>query len=482
MAEKFRMTVLSGSLNPKLYTMKKRENLVVVVLCFLTATRLLGASGVQSPNIIFIYADDMGWTGTSVEMMKGHAETKSDFYLTPHLKTLAAKGMVFSQAYSPGPMCTPSRAAVLTGRTPAELHITSPGGGGRADTSRKVLTPRSSTQLPRDGATIGTALKKAGYATALLGKWHIGRTGHAGEYGFDLNDGPTQNDSKGTAEDPKSIFSLTKRGIEFMEKSVEAKQPFYLQLSHYAVHGPSQSRDKSMKKFQEVSPGKVHRDAVYAGMTWDLDRSLSEIFDAVKKLDISDKTYLVFMSDNGARGNRRMASNVPLNGGKGTLFEGGIRIPFMVSGPEIEVGHCAVPVSGIDLFATFAAWTGVEVQLEESEDLTPLLKGRATDFKRRKDLFFHYPHYGQGVQVPQSALVIGDWKLLRDWEAGSDRLFDLKKDIGESVDLSAKHPEVFESMVKKLDARLKETNAQIPSKNESYDPESQPMRRQRKRR
>ena len=423
------------------------------------------------PNIIFIYADDMGWTGSSVEMIQGDEATKSDFYQTPNLEKLAKRGMVFSQAYSPGPMCTPSRAGVLTGLTPAELRITTPG-GGRTDSSKKVLTPRASTQLPRDLATTGSTLQAAGYATALLGKWHIGHRDDAGAHGFDLHDGPTQNDSNGTDEDPKAIVSLTRRGIEFMEKNANAGKPFFLQLSHYAVHSPIQSRPSSIDKFNAASSGRIHRDSNYAGMTWDLDTSLAQITEAVQRLGIAENTYIVFMSDNGAQGNRRKPNNTPLFAGKGTLYEGGIRVPLVIVGPGVETGYCGQPVSGTDLFATFAAWIGVEVESQESEDLTPLFTGRQSEFRRRKALFFHYPHYGKGAQTPQTALVAGDWKLLRDWETGTDQLFDLKNDIGESNDVSAKNAERFESMVESLEARLKETDAQLPTKNLNYDSNS----------
>lgn len=436
-------------------------------------------SPAKSPNIIFIYADDMGWTGTSVEMIKGDPTSKSDYYKTPNLEKLAANGIVFSQAYSPGPMCTPSRAAVLTGKTPAELHITTPGKGG-TDGSRKMLTPRPTTHLSEKLPTIGTMLKAEGYATALLGKWHIGRSDHAGMYGFDLHDGHTQNDSKGTAEDPKEILSLTSRGIEFIKKSVKAGKPFYLQISHYAVHSPTQSKPESIKKFKSATAGKIHKAADYAAMTWDLDTSLAQVIETVKKLNITDNTYIVFMSDNGARGNRRTPNNTPLFAGKGTLYEGGIRIPFIISGPGVKTGYCTNSVSGTDLFSTFSAWAGSEVKSNESEDLTPLLTGNKEKFKRRKNLLFHYPHYGHGPQTPQTALIACNWKLLKDWDEGTYKLYNLKNDLSESKDLSSTELKKFHSMVKAMEMRLKETGAQLLKENADYDPATAPKRRRRK--
>jgi len=434
----------------------------------------------EKPNIIFIYADDMGWTGTSVEMIQGDPSTKSDFYQTPNLERLAARGMVFSQAYAPASLCTPSRAAVLTGKTPAELHITTPG-GGRSAGAEKMQTPKPETSLLKNIPTIGTLLKAEGYATALPGKWHIGRNEHAGMYGFDLHDGATANDCKGTDADPKEIFSLTERGIRFMEEHVKNGKPFYLQLSHYAVHFPIQSRPESIRSFETRSPGKIHAAANYAGMTWDLDASLGQIFQAVEKLNISENTYIVFMSDNGAQGNRRRPNNTPLFAGKGTLYEGGIRVPLMVCGPGIKSGYCAEPVSGTDLYATFAKWAGASADSAESKDLTPLLTGNDDAFKRTKDLLFHYPHYGQGMfQKPQTALIAGHWKLLKDWESDTVQLFNLSEDLGEQNDRSKSNPEKLNEMVSLMDQRLKETDAQLPAENPDYDPDTEPQQRKRR--
>ena len=431
----------------------------------------------DKPNIVFIYADDMGWTGTSVEMIAGKAESRSDFIQTPNLESLASRGMVFSQAYAPGPLCTPSRAAVLTGMTPAELHITTPG-AGKTDGARKLLTPETSTSLPDDIPTIGTTLKDEGYATALLGKWHIGRHDHAGQYGFDEHDGPTGNESTGSTSDPKEIFSLTERGIRFMEENVEAGQPFYLQLSHYAVHEPAESRPVSVDKFDDMPPGGAHNDPEYAGMTWDLDASLKLLSNALVSLNIEDETYIVFMSDNGAAGNRRRPNNTPLFAGKGTLYEGGIRVPLIIFGPGVKAGYVSTAVSGTDLLATFAAWAGAETKSSNSEDLSPLLEGDPDRFERESPLLFHYPHYGRGqFQKPQTALISGQWKLLKDWETGSYALYNLKADLGEENDLSSREPDVFNTMLAALNRRLQDVDAQLVSDNPDYVPSAEPQRR-----
>lgn len=481
----FRQMKPQRALPKEVNEMNKKQFFKTLGLTTLATSGLVNAvagnTPAKTPNIVFIYADDMGWTGMSLEMIKGNPSTKSDFYKTPNLEKMAAKGMVFSQAYSPGPMCTPSRAALLTGKTPAELHITTPG-RGKVDGSRKVLTPKPTTRLSEKYPSIGTMLKAEGYATALLGKWHIGRNDHAGLYGFDLHDGHTENDSKGTGEDPKEIFSLTQRGIAFMEKNVKAGKPFYLQISHYAVHSPVQSQPDSINKFKSVSAGRIHKQADYAGMTWDLDASLAHIVQALERLNITDHTYLVFMSDNGAGGNRRKPNNAPLFAGKGTLYEGGIRVPLIITGPGVKTGYCTSSVSGTDLFSTFAAWAGSAVTSNESEDLTPLLTKNSEQFQRRHALLFHYPHYGHGPQKPQTALIKNNWKLLRDWDAGTTKLYFLKDDLGESKDLAAAEPQIFKTMVKAMETRLKETGAQLPTKNPDYDPSTTPQRRRKKKR
>ncbi len=253
----------------------------------------------DKPNIVFIFADDMGWTGTSVEMIPGDAGTKSDYYETPHLEKLAAMGMRFSAACAPSAFCTPSRAAVLTGKTPAELHITSPGSGLGNDSDR-LKPPTQLRRFPESETSIAEALGPAGYTSAYFGKWHLGR-GNPGQHGFQFHDGSTSNDTPAneTPGNPKDIFGLNERAMAFMEKQVQAGRPFYAQLFHYAVHAPIATRPESRNKFREKSPGERHRNAPFAGMTWDLDQSIGTLMEKIEDLGIADRTFIIFMSDNG---------------------------------------------------------------------------------------------------------------------------------------------------------------------------------------
>jgi arylsulfatase A-like enzyme len=423
----------------------------------------------------------MGWTGTSLEMIKGNAATRSDFYQTPYLEELASHGMRFSQAYSPAALCTPSRAAVLTGKTPAELKITTPG-SGNAGNSRKMLTPTSSMQLPKELPTIGTLLKAEGYATALLGKWHIGHRDHAGMYGFDFHDGATGNESNGTASDPKEIYSLTARGIEFMKQQVQADKPFYLQLSHYAVHSPIETLDASKERFKELPAGKYHSDTGYAGMTWDLDRSIGSLMNAIQTLGIADSTYMIFMSDNGAPGSPRRPNNAPLSSGKGTLYEGGIRVPFIIAGPGILPGTISnEAVTGCDLLPTICEWAGIDARNTDGSSLMPLLSGKAVEMPRSAPLLFHFPHYGASPnQKPSTAIIEDHYKLLKDWETGSCKLFNLAEDRNEERNLAESEPVRLKEMVTRMEGRLAAVDAQLPQPNPDYDPNADSGTRRRR--
>ena len=432
----------------------------------------------DKPNIVFILADDMGWTGSSVEMIQGDPSTQSDFYQTPNLEKLAAQGIRFSQAYAPASLCTPSRAAILTGKTPAEIHITTPG-GGRGTGTEKLTPPQQRNDIPAEETTLPEALKSVGYATAHLGKWHIGR-GNPGSHGFDVHDGATGNNANGSETDPKEVFSLTQRGIEFMKEQVQAGRPFYLQLSHYAVHTPIQSLEESKNKFEKLPAGTRHSLTDYAGMTWDLDTSIGTLRKAIEELGIAYNTYIVFMSDNGAAAGRKTPQNTPLNKGKGTLYEGGIRVPLLIAGPRIETnGASSEAVTGCDLFPTFCEWAGVPlVGKIEGVSLVPLLTDDPSTFQRSEKAFlFHYPHYGQGpAQKPQTAIIAGNYKLIRDLETGTLQLFDPEKDISEKNDLSKQNPELTEKLEQLMDQRLKEVDAQLPTENPDYDPDAKQER------
>ncbi len=426
----------------------------------------------KRPNIVLILADDLGWTGLSVAMDDRIDGAASDYYQTPNIAALAKDGMKFSRAYSPGALCTPSRASILTGQTPARLHITTPGGGrgGRnSDGARKLIAPRSQRSLNSEDVTIAEALADRGYATAHFGKWHLGRSGPE-DHGFDFSDGATGNDPPNADdENPKDIHGITKRSIAFMTEQVRDGKPFYLQLSHYAVHGPNQASKESIRRFEKLPAGRFHKDPVYAGMTFDLDQSVGTLLAAIDELGLAENTYVIFYSDNGAAGGRRRPNNTPLANGKGGFSEGGIRVPMIVRGPGISANSsCKETVIGYDLYATFCEWAGAKNKTGvDGMSLAPLLHGKSRGAKHSKrPLLFHFPHYGQSPrQVPQSALILGDDKLIRNEESGVTTLFDLSRDWGEKQNLAAKNVKKLKEMESLLDELLEECDAQTVKPN-----------------
>lgn len=454
----------------------------VAAAALLCTTSARADPEVQSaPSVVFVLIDDLGWTGLSVTMDEKVPQARSDLHETPRIAELADEGMRFSHAYAPSAMCTPSRASLLTGRSPAALHMTTPG-PARRRTDRKVIPPLHVTDLPEGETTLAEALKSKGYATAHLGKWHLAGGG-PGRHGFDVHDGATGNGGPGenADPDPKDMFGVTRRSIAFMVEQVAAGRPFYLQLSHYALHAPTRALTETEEAFQKVPLGQRHRDRALAAMLKDLDTSIGMLLKSIDALGIRDNTYVILMSDNGGGGRRSLTANAPLSGMKAMLLEGGIRVPLIVRGPNVEAGSsCARNVTGWDLFPTVCALAGVDSlpSAVEGVSLVPLLRGTTERFERPPDeLMFHFPHYGRGPsQVPQSAILAGDLKLIRWWESGETKLFDLAKDIGESIDLSDARPEDAQALEARLDAWLEAVGAQVPVANPDYDPSAEPRR------
>lgn len=427
-------------------------------------------STAEKPNIIFILADDQGWNGTSVQMHPDIPNSKSDFYRTPNIEKLASRGMRFSHAYSPGPKCSPTRASLQTGKSPAQLRMTDTGRGRPATASQRLVLPPHSSTLSTEEITIGETLKNAGYSTAWFGKWHLGGDG-PGAHGYDESDGPTGNADGNTndPQNPKDIFGISERGMAFMEKNVKVGKPFYLQLWHYAVHGPVQSRHETEQAYAARPAGQTHQSTSFAGMTEDLDTGVGMILDKVEELSISDNTYIIYMSDHGAG---RLSSNAPLNRGKGTLWEGGMRVPLIVSGPSVKSGvFCNVPTVGWDLFPTFCELAGVDKPLPkglEGVSLKPLFEtGRGNVDRAGKQIAFHFPHYGK--ESPQSTITIEGFKLIKFYDTNELHLFDLQNDIGEQNDLAKKNPDKTTTLHQRLNNYLTSVNAGMPSSNPDFD-------------
>lgn len=443
---------------------------------WLTSWVLADAGGIQ-PNIIFILADDQGWNGTSVQMHPARADSKSDYHATPNLEKLAKAGMRFSQAYAPGPMCTPTRASLQTGKSPAQLHMTNVGrdqSSAGAPRSQKLIPPSFSTTLSLEETTIGEMLGQAGYATAWFGKWHLGDAGPEA-HGYDESDGPTGN-TDGNLDDPenpKDIYGITQRGLQFMQRNAAKGKPFYLQLWHYAVHGPVQATQESTKAYEAKQVGKTHQNPAFAAMSENLDDSIGMVLAKVKQLGIQDRTYVVYMSDHGAGSN--LASNAPLHGGKGSLWEGGLRVPLIIRGPGVKQNtFCSVPVAGWDLFPTFCELVGTTNNMPtglEGRSLVPLFReGTQPAGAVDRQLVFHFPHYNRGG--PQSSIYVDRYKLLKSYETGELKLFDLRSDLGENQNLADQQPARVAAMHETLEIYLNRVGAGIPKPNPDFDPAS----------
>lgn len=454
-----------------------------------------GLAARGKPNIVFILSDDQGWNGLSVEMHPDIPGSKSDYYRTPNIERLAREGLRFSDAYCPAPMCSPTRASLLTGMTPAQSRMTNVGGGARAAARSPRPTPSyqklkegpNSSVLPMETTTIGEVLSKAGYATAYFGKWHLGTDGPE-QHGFDVSDGPTGN-TDGAAEDPnpKDIFGMTRRGSAFMQKNVKEGKPFYLQLWHYAVHGPLQSLKTTERDAAARPKGEVHSDATFAAMTEDLDTGVGMTLKKIDELGIADNTYVIYMSDNGP--GPRYSPATPLTAGKGTLWEGGIRVPLIVRGPGVKAGgFCHERVAGWDMFPTFCDLAGVESPLPDhlagGSIVSLLASGNGKVERMRQELVFHYPHYGQrgGRKVPQSAIYLGDYKLMKFYETNELKLFNIRQDVAEQNDLAKAMPEKVEMMHRRMEKYLKDVDAGMPEPNPDYDPEAALVGRRGRRR
>jgi len=429
----------------------------------------------KPPNFVLVYMDDLGWAETSVEMIKGRADTRSDFNQTPNLERLANQGMVLSACYSPSALCAPSRNSLLHGMTPSRLRYT-------------VLSAVEARKQYLGQITIPQALKNANpeYQTAHFGKWH-NESIKPSEAGYDVTDGPNGNgpgdfDDDGKThlpdDDPKRIFSLTDKSITFMREQVATEKPFYLQLSHYANHIWHDSLKETREKYKKLPKGKKHekKDGIpdeeipiamynhgwvinYAAMLDDVDRAFGNLLDVIDELGITEETYVIFTSDNGGG----FRGNAPLKAGKGSLYEGGIRMPSFVRGPGVKPGsYCKVPIVQWDFLQTFYDLAGGIVPLPEDLDGGSLRnvfeKGNRGRVKRNtKELVFHFPwHTG----LAESVIRSGKYKLRKDLDSLEMELFDLSKDIGEKNDLAAEMPELLRKLDRKRSAYLDSVNAE----------------------
>lgn len=421
------------------------------------------------PNILFMLSDDQAWSGLSCQMHPEMPDSKSGFVQTPNLARLAEQGMRFSAAYAPAPVCSPTRISLQTGRNPAALGWTK---AAPAEQGHRLIEGDNRKSIRDDEITIGQMLKSAGYATAHYGKWHLSGGGPAA-HGYDEGDGDTGNQDAAPhlPPNPVDIFGMGSRAVDFMRRSQATGKPFFIQMSYNALHYPENATPALLEKYRKLATGGNDKEIGRAAIAEDLDRGVGELLANLDALGLSKNTIVIYMSDNGGS-NRRT-----LNGGKGDLWEGGIRVPLIIRGPGIAPNSwCHQRVVGYDFFPTFCRWAGVKAPLPkplEGGDITHLLGGSTDPVKRpRESLVFHFPHY-QG-DSPHSAILSGNMKLIHFYETGENRLFDLKADIGETHNLAAAKPELTSTLAKQLADYLSEVGAEMPKPNPNYDPAKEP--------
>jgi len=442
------------------------------------ATLPAALSAEDRPNFVVIMGEAQGRSSSSVQMDDANSQSKDSFVRTPSLEKLAAGGIRFAAFYAASPRCTPTRAAFFTGKSPAQLHMTFVGEGKKedvADAGRKVITPRCELELPESEATIAGLLKRAGYVTAHFGKWHVGRTNPT-KHGFDENDGANSNGGPENVENPnpKQAFGITERGLDFMARQARVGKPFYLQISHYAGRGGTDARPETYAAVRQRATSE--RDARLVGaaaVREDMDATIGMLLAKLDELGIANRTYVIYTADHGAQGRN---SNEPFANGKGTVWEGGVRVPLLMRGPGIKPGSCThVRASTVDLFPTIAALARVTEPLPkglEGGSLGPVLSSVPNAVVKRpfEEFVVHFPHYDKDEQGPASTIVLGNYKLIRPYETGMSHLFDLTKDLGENHDLAAEKARETAELDRRLTEYLKAVNAQMPSLNAAYDP------------
>ena len=398
----------------------------IVVLLVSVAATLTSAA----PNFVFILADDQAWNGLSTRMIADLPESGSDYHRTPNIDRLAREGMTFSRAYAAAPKCEPSRYAIQFGMTTVSLNATD---------------KRAAVRLRADPShTLANALKRANsaYRAATFGKWQLVRTQR--ELGFDSDDGRiTQNhDGESTdPRDPKRIFEITEKGNRFMEDSVASERPFYLQLWHYAVHGSNQSLPETLELWRARPQGRLHRDPTRAAMAEDFDRAVGATLAKIDELGVRDRTYVIYMSDNG--GPTRY-----LRGGKTNVTEGGLRVPLLVRGPGVAQGaYCDQPVVAYDLLPTVLDLANPEADPPpgiEGGSWKALLRSECSSAVERplEHLVFFFAEARGRDAGPQAAIIAGEFKLLYTWPDANAALFNVSEDIREARDVASQYPDL----------------------------------------
>ena len=444
----------------------------------------------RPPNIVFMLIDDMGYADIGC--------FGSTLYETPNIDRLAASGMRFTQAYAACPVCSPTRASIMTGKYPARLKLTDFLKGNRSPKDSPLLPALYRDELPLEEVTVAEVLRQAGYATGHVGKWHLGKKGFWPEdQGFQFNYGgcysgmpksyfwPDWEDNppiKGSFDGEYLADRLTDEACRFIE--AQKDKPFYLNFCHHSVHVPLQAKADKVAKYEAKLaahpplPGQQH-NAIYAAMVESVDDSVGRVMETLKRCGIENDTLFIFFSDNGGLSVEEgkftpATTNAPLRDGKGYLHEGGIREPMIVSWPgTVPPGtECETPVCSIDFLPTFAALGRTTPESAgardvDGVDISKLMTAPGAPLPREA-LYWHYPHFSNQGGRPGGAVRMGDWKLIENYEAGDLELYNLKQDLSEANNLAKSEPGRAQEMLEKLRAWRKSVDANMPRPNPDY--------------
>ena len=486
--------------------MMKTNNFILPLACLSFTSIYAQSKVVQKPNIIFILADDLGWNDLSC--------TGSPYYESPNIDRIAQKGIRFTQAYAACQVSSPSRASILTGKFPARHGITDWIGAAAGETWRKqgryskLLPAEYVHQLPSSEITLPEILRENGYRTFFAGKWHLGGKGsYPEDHGFDINVGGFEagsppggyfspyNNPK-LSDGPKGenlSMRLATETTSFIETHTKSKkkQPFFVYLSFYAVHAPIETTEKNWRYFREkavkekpeeegfkvdrtLPVRQVQDNPVYAGLIKQMDDAIGVVLNKLEELGLDKNTIIIFTSDNGgvSSGDAFATCNLPLRGGKGRQWEGGLRVPAIIQYPECKKQGttCNVPVIGTDFYPSLLDMVGLPLIPEQHRDgvsVKPLLEGKTI---APRCLYWHYPHYGNQGGEPSSIIRDGDWKLIHYYEDGRNELYNLRIDETESEPLNAQYPEKADLLGKKISVWLTEMKALYPIADPEYDP------------
>ncbi|MCA9145007.1 MAG: sulfatase [Planctomycetales bacterium] len=493
------MSITSQSPNRQKRNMKQATALFTC--CLLAVCGVITATE-SKPNVLFILADDLGARDLSNE--------GSTFYESPHIDRIANMGMKFTRGYAACQVCSPSRASILTGKYPVNVGITTWIGDQSGEAWRKSnrndshLPPEYEHNLRASEWTLAEVLRDAGYRTFFAGKWHLGSNGSwPTDHGFEINQGgwdagsprggffsPYQNPNLKDGPRGESLpIRLGQETASFIEANKD--KPFLAYLSFYSVHGPIQTSQSLWHKYREkavahglaeerflfdrrLSVRQVQDCPIYGGMIESMDEAVGIVLKKLDDLGLMDNTIVCFTSDNGgvSSGDAFSTSNLPLRGGKGRQWEGGIREPFYIYAPRVTNprSQSDIPASGIDWYPTLLELVGVKVPTDQAVDgvsLVPVLKGDAIE---TRPLYWHYPHYGNQGGEPSSIILEDDWKLIYYHEDQRYELYNVAKDVGEQNDLLAAEPDRAMSMRTRLTEWLTVTNAKFPTPDSRFDP------------